>query len=88
MTETPEPADREFATELLDRILFVVIQDNPDKVDGWVAGESGCWGYLAGKAITAWRVHLGRSLPDQERRWVWHRLWTYLEQVKARGTSS
>ena len=88
MTEKPESADREFATELLDQILFVVTRDNPDKVDGWVAGEPGCWGYLAGKAITACWAHLGRTLADQERRWVWHRLWTYLEQVKARRTSS
>ncbi len=49
--------------------------------------ESGCWGYLAGKAVTATRDRLGRPLNDEERRLVWHRLWWVLENVKREALS-
>ena len=71
--------------EALDPLLSGIIQDNGGKVVGWMAGEPGCWGFLAGKAVTACRGQVGRRLADQERRLVWSRLWWWLEQVKARS---
>ena len=83
MKNAPEPDDGPLSLESLDPVLAGIIRDNRDKVAGWMAGEPGCWGYLAGKAVTACRALIGRPLADQERRLVWHRLWSYLEQVKA-----
>ncbi len=80
MNDQTGPVEMILEQESLARILAGVIQDNRRQVIGWKAGEPGCWGYLAGKAITACRGHLGRSLSDQERRLVWHQLWTSLEQ--------
>lgn len=68
--------------ESLDPLLIGVIRDNQEKVVGWMKGQPGCWGYLAGKAVAACRQQVGRPLADQERRWVWHRLWWRLEQIK------
>lgn len=83
MKNSPEPTDRSLQLEALDPVLANIIRDNRDKVAGWIANEPGCWGHLAGKAITACRAAIGRPLVDQERRLVWRRLWTYLEHVKA-----
>ncbi len=67
----------------LDSLLGTIIRDNRDKVIGWMREEPGCWGFLAGKAVAAWRQQAGRPLDDQERRLVWDRLWWWLERLKA-----
>ena len=87
MNTVPEPADGPLEPESLDPVLGGIIRDNPDKVVGWIAGEAGCWGYLAGKSVAACRALLRRALSDQERRLVWHRLWSCLEQVKEQVNS-
>ena len=81
---TPDPTANPLETESLDGLLERVLQENRDKVVGWIKGEPGCWGFLAGKAVTVCRSELGRSLADQERRLVWHRLWLLLGGIKAR----
>ena len=73
--------------EQLAPILVEVVRCNREKVLGWMRDESGCWGYLAGKAVTATRDRLGRPLDDAERRLVWHRLWWVLENVKREALS-
>ena len=70
--------------EAIDPILAAVVKDNQDKVAGWMKGEPGAWGYLAGQAVTNVRERAGRRLADRERRLVWSRMWWWLEQVKAR----
>ena len=82
---TPEPSAnpvRPLEAESLDRILAQVLQDHGEKVAGWTKSEPGCWGFLAGKAVTACRGELGRSLAEGERRLVWHRLWVLLESLR------
>lgn len=69
--------------EILGPSLENVVRDNREKVVGWINGEAGCWGFLAGKAVTALRVKAGRSLSDSERRVVWNRLWAFLEHIKS-----
>ena len=71
--------------DALDPVLAGIIRDNMEQVAGWMSGQPGCWGFLAGKAVVACRAQLGRSLADGERRWVWNRLWWWLEQLKARA---
>lgn len=73
-----------FDLESFDPVLAGVIRDNQEKVVGWMRAQPGCWGHLAGKAVAACRQHAGRPLADLERRWVWHRLWQKLEQIKQR----
>jgi hypothetical protein len=68
--------------ETLDPVLADVIRNHREKVVGWMLGQPGCWGFLAGKAVVAWRQREGRPLADAERRLVWHRLWWWLEQIK------
>ena len=68
--------------ESLDPVLTDVIHDNREKVVGWIMEQPGCWGFLAGKAVAACRQQAGRPLADAERRWVWRRLWWWLEEVK------
>ena len=77
--------DDEYALDLesLDRVLVNVITGDKDKVISWVRGEPGSWGFLAGKAVTAYRAELGRSLTEKERQIVWERLWSFLENLKA-----
>ena len=77
--------DDEYALDLksLDRVLVNVITSDKDKVISWVRGEPGSWGFLAGKAVTAYRTELDRSLTETERRIVWARLWSFLENLKA-----
>ena len=69
--------------ETLERLLTGVIGDNRGKVTGWMQGQPGCWGFLAGKAINAVKQETGRPLADGERKLVWRRLWWLLEQLKA-----
>lgn len=76
-----------FDPENLDPLLSRVIQDNRERVVGWLLEQPGCWGFLAGKAVAACRQQAGRSLTDAERRWVWHRLWWWLEQIKRQTQS-
>ena len=78
------PAAGPMDLDTLDPLLSGIIRDNREKVAGWMAGEPGCWGFLAGKAVAAWRAQMQRPLADQERRLVWHRLWGWLEQAKGR----
>ena len=85
MSDATEPSGGFLDLESLDRLLAEIIQGNRDKVAGWIAQEAGCWGFLAGKAITECRAHVGRRLTDHERRLVWHRLWARLEEVKGSG---
>ena len=68
----------------IDPLLADVVKGNQDKVVGWMKGEPGAWGFLAGQAVTTVRVHAGRRLVDNERNLVWSRMWWWLEQVKAR----
>lgn len=70
--------------DAIDPILTDVVKDNQDKVLGWMNGEPGSWGFLAGQAVTIVRLQAGRDLADMERRLVWSRMWWWLEQVKAR----
>ena len=77
--------DDEYALDLesLDRVLVNVITGDKDKVISWVREEPGSWGYLAGKAVTAYRTELDRSLTEKERQIVWSRLWSFLEGLKS-----
>ncbi len=70
--------------EVIDPILADVVKGNQDKVAGWMKGEPGAWGFLAGQAVTTVRENAGRRLVDRERSLVWSRMWWWLEQVKAR----
>ena len=70
--------------EVIDPILAELVKGNQDKVTGWMKGEPGAWGFLAGQAVLTVRSHVNRSLADNERRLVWSRLWWWLEQVKVR----
>ena len=72
-----------FDLESLDRVLANVITSDKDKVISWVREEPGSWGFLAGKAVTAYRTELDRSLTEKERQIVWARLWSFLENLKA-----
>ena len=72
------------SNEVIDPILAEVVNDNQDKVVGWMKGEPGAWGFLAGQAVATVRSRADRKLEDAERRLVWSRLWWWLEQVKAR----
>ena len=72
-----------FDLESLDRVLVNVITSDKDKVISWIREEPGSWGYLAGKAVTAYRTELDRSLTETERRIVWARRWSFLENLKA-----
>ena len=71
--------------ENLGPLLLNLVQENSEKVAGWIKGEPGCWGFLAGKAVAACRSSAGRSLSGGERRLVWNRLWGLLEQIKAQA---
>ncbi len=72
------------SNEVIDPILAEVVNGNQDKVVGWMKGEPGAWGFLAGQAVATVRARADRKLEDAERRLVWSRLWWWLEQVKAR----
>lgn len=72
------------ANDAIDPILADVVTGNQDKVIGWIKGEPGSWGFLAGQAVLSVRGLAGRDLIDMERRLVWSRMWWWLEQVKAR----
>ena len=77
--------DDEYALDLesLDRVLVNVITSDKDQVISWARDEPGSWGFLAGKAVSAYRTELERSLTEKERQIVWARLWSFLEDLKA-----
>ena len=77
--DTAQPFD----TSSLETVLFGVLKDNPQRVVGWIREEPGCWGFLSGQAVAGCKTHSGRALSEGERRWVWHRLWQMLEQLKS-----
>ena len=70
--------------DVIDPILAEVVKSNQDKVVGWMKGEPGAWGFLAGQAVATVRSRADRRLGAEERRLVWSRMWWWLEQVKAR----
>ncbi len=72
--------------KILDQLMVEVVRQNPEQVVGWITGQAGSWGFLAGQGVLACRKSLDRSLSDMERRQVWDRLWWLLEQIKARFT--
>ena len=78
----PHPAPDPLELESLESLLAGIIRENQEKVNGWMAGEPGCWGFLAGKAVNACRGQMSRPLADQERRLVWHLLWSSLQQLE------
>ena len=67
----------------LDRVLVKVIAHNKDMVISWFKDEAGSWGFLAGKAVSAYRTELGRRLTEKERQILWARLWSLLQTLKA-----
>ena len=77
-----EPQAQPLDISTLMPVIFGVLKDNPQRVSGWIREEAGCWGFLAGQAVAGCKNHAGRSLSEGERRWVWHRLWQMLEQLK------
>lgn len=68
--------------ENLGPVLIQVVREHKEKVVGWMRDEPGCWGYLAGQAVTTCRAQVNRPLADAERRLVWDRLWWLLENIK------
>ncbi len=68
--------------EAIDEAVQLTIDSHPPMIAKWIAGEPKSWGFLAGRAVTAYRHRLGRSLTDLERREVWQLLWNRLTQLK------
>lgn len=68
--------------EGLTRAVESTLQAYAPVVDRWVAGEAGTWGFLAGKAVIAYREALDRGLTEVERRAVWAALWESLVETK------
>ena len=66
----------------LDQVLAGVVDANPDRLTGWIRNEPGHWGFFAGQAVREVRQLIGRRLEDQERRFVWHRMWQILSERK------
>ncbi len=66
----------------LENAVESTLQAHASVVDRWRAGEPGTWGFLAGKAVLAYRDALGRGLTDMERRAVWAALWETLDQIR------
>ena len=79
--------DGSLNVEDLDPLLTQVVRNHQEKVIGWMRNEPGCWGYLAGQAVSACRAQAARPLEDAERRLVWNRLWGLLENIKQRVSS-
>lgn len=76
------PDSPAFDLETLAPLLTDVVREHKEKVVGWMRDEPGCWGFLAGQAVSACRKHVGRSLEEAERKLVWDRLWWVLENIK------
>jgi hypothetical protein len=67
--------------QVLNTILARVISESTDDVRAWSRGQPGKWGVLAGQAIIASKVALGRKLSEDERRLVWASLWEHLTKL-------
>jgi hypothetical protein len=65
-----------------EQVILQTIEGNTAMVQKWIEGKPGSWGFLAGKAVIAYRKTWGRTLTDWERREVWHVLWTHLLALK------
>jgi hypothetical protein len=61
------------------------VAGHPERVEAWLAGRPGAWGFLAGQAVLRERARLGRRLTEPERRRVWQALWAALEHLRAGG---
>jgi len=70
------------ASDLLESVVGETLASHAEMVNNWLAGRPKSWGYLAGKAVGAYRRRLGRDLSDAERRTVWARLWQALTELK------
>ncbi len=66
----------------LDAVLAPILAEERTTVEAWLRDEPGSWGALAGRAILAARVALGRRLTDAERRVVWQAMWDRLVRVR------
>lgn len=73
-----DASDREPVQDAVRR----TIEDNAPRVQDWMADRPGAWGFLAGKAVIAYRQALGRSPTDLERRRVWRLLWESLSALQ------
>ena len=71
-----------FPAANLDSLLVALLRDHREKTAAWLRDEPGSWGFLAGQAVVAVRRETGRPLTDLERRYVWHRLWQLLSQLR------
>lgn len=70
------------SNELIVEAVLQTIEGNRPTVESWMVSQPGSWGFLAGKAVIAYREILERPLTDLERREVWHLLWIYLTHLK------
>ena len=68
--------------EPIEEAVRLTIELNTSVVQKWIAGQPGSWGFLAGKAVIAYRQKLGRKLTNHERSTVWHLLWNRLTELK------
>jgi hypothetical protein len=73
--------EREDAGDLLAEAVRETIVGNPEMVRAWLLNEPGSWGFLAGRAVLAYRDKRGRKLTDMERRAVWDLLWRTLTRL-------
>ena len=67
--------------ETLQSVIEETIATHGAEVERWLVREPGAWGFLAGKAVIAMRLKLGRRLVDSERRAVWSALWASLQSM-------
>ena len=66
----------------IEEVVRQTIESNIFMVEQWLVGQPGSWGFLAGKAVVAYRQTLGRTLTDRERREVWYLLWNWLAELR------
>ena len=66
----------------IEEAIRQTIEANASMVQNWIANEPGSWGFLAAKAVVAYRQTLGRTLTNGERREVWYLLWQNLLELK------
>jgi hypothetical protein len=67
--------------ETLQAVIEETIAAHGAEVERWLLREPGAWGFLAGKAVIAMRLKLGRRLVDDERRTIWSTLWASLQSI-------
>jgi len=66
--------------------IGLTIESNPTVVTDWLVDRPGCWSFLAGKAVLAYRENVGRSLTEHERRVAWRELWGALTKMRQSST--